>query len=110
MQIPKMNRRGQVVGLVGDNLIAILGLVVVVIAVLIAFGALSPTSFFSANSLNANATNALIQNTTIAAGSFGGNIPTAFTVFGVVFILGFLAILIYVVVKMKSAGSSGGGL
>lgn len=106
----KISQKGQVsVNGVTTVVVSIMVFIFVVFAVLYGISTLNPSSFFTANSLDANATRDLQQNLTAGISNFGSKIPTAFTVLAVVFILGFIALLIFTVYRFTS-GNRGGGL
>jgi hypothetical protein len=104
----KINKKGQVIELVGGTVMGLMGLVFLIFAVLFAISALNPTSFFTAGSASANATTALQNNLTVGIGSFGQYIPTIFLVLGVVTVLAGILVLILYVRKMQAGGMGGG--
>lgn len=101
----KMNRKG-IFGLdaVGNVMLTVLTLVVTAIAVFLALSSLQNAGIFTAGSANANNTNYIIANTTQGATSFFTNVPTIFTVLGVVAIILVISLIIYAV-KRFSQGS-----
>lgn len=106
-----MNKRGQVIGLVNQNVIGIMMLIFFVFAALFGIAALNPSGFFTAGSAEANSTKALQANLTAGVDQFGGYIPTGFKVLGVLFALGFVILLVVYIRRMSDAGgTSGGGL
>lgn len=107
------SRKGEgVIDMVGGAIVSVFVLSIIVLAILLGAGALNAPSFFTAGSLSANATQALQDNTTQIASNFSQRLPVAGTIFGVVFLLAILAILIFYAVRMKNLGtsSSAGGL
>ena len=107
MKLRPMNKKGQVVDLVGGTILGVLTLTFLIFAVLFAISALNPGSFFTSGSANQNATNALTANVTYGVGQFGQYIPTVMLVLGVVFVLAGILILIIYVRRMQSGGSAG---
>lgn len=107
-----MGKRGQaMLDATTKTVIGVMIFLFVVFAVLFGIATLSPSSFFTAGSLEANNTAKIQANLTQGIGTFSDQIPTAFKVIGVVFILGFIALLIVVVSRMRSVGGgSAGGL
>lgn len=104
------NKKGQILELIGGTVIAFMILIFVIFAVLYGISTLNPSSFFTAGSVNANATSSLTGNLTSGVAQFGSYIPTVLIVLGVVLVLSVIALLILYVRKMQehSGGSSGG--
>lgn len=105
----EMKRKGQTLDLVTTTVISLMIFVFVVFAVLFGISSLNPGSFFAAGSANQNATNQLVSNTTTGIANFGNQIPTAFIVLGVVFILGFIGLLLLIVRRFAGQASGGAG-
>ena len=105
-----MNKRGQIIELIGGTVIAVLVLIFIIFAVLFGISALNPASFFTAGSASANATSGLQNNLTSGVSQFGGYLPTVFIVLAIVLVMGALTILILYVRRMQdhTGGSSGG--
>lgn len=104
----KMNKKGQVFDLVIGSVISLLVFLVVVIAVLLAMGSLGRAIILPGQ---ANfAVNATIDNTSQGITGFAQNIPVAFVVFGIVFILSIVGVLIAIVLRFRNAGGGSGGL
>lgn len=102
----EMNKKGQVLDLLTSTIIGLLVFLAVVLGVLLAMGSLGRAIILPGQ---ANfAVNATIDNTSQGITSFVQNIPTAFVVFGVVFILSVVGILIAVVLRFRNAGGGGG--
>lgn len=97
------NKKGQVLDLVTGTIIGLLVFMAVILGVLLAMGTLGRSIILPGQ---ANfAVNATIDNTSQGVTSFVQNVPTAFIVFGVVFILSVVGILIAVVMRFKNSGS-----
>lgn len=102
------SKGGQVsMGSVTSIVVGIMIFIFVVFAVLYGISTLNPSSFFTASSAEANATSQLQKNLTSGIENFGAKIPTAFTVLAVVFILGFIGLLIYTVYRFTAGGGKG---
>ena len=106
MKLRKLNNRGQAIEVTGKTMIALLVLVVTVVAVLLALSALNPGSFFTSGSAERNNTIALQANTTQLVGNFSQQIPVLGTILGIVLILGFIGLLIFIVRRFASSGES----
>lgn len=102
-----MNKRGMF-GLeaVGNVMLTVLTLVVTAIAVFLALSSLQGAGIFTAGSQNANNTNAIIANTTAGTTSFFTNVPTIFTVLGVVAIILVVGLIIFAVRRFSQGGVS----
>lgn len=87
--------------------IGIMVFIFMVFAVLYGIATLNPSSFFTTGSADANATANLQANLTSGIDTFGSYIPTAFKILAVVFILGFIVLLIYFVKRMNAGGELG---
>ena len=107
-----MNKNVQVISAFSDNFVALFVLIIVVLSVLLGISALNPSGFFTASSASANATTALVDNTTRVASNFSQSLPVLGTIFGVVLLLAVLVILVAYAMRMKNlgSGSSGAGL
>lgn len=109
-KMAEMNNHGQVgINTVTTVVVGLMVFIFVVFAVFYGISTLNPASFFSAGSLEANETSNLQKNLTTGVANFGAKIPTALTVLAVVFILGFIGLLIFTVYRF-AANRSGGGL
>lgn len=107
--LAKINKKGQVFDLVIGSVISLLVFLAVVIGVLLAMGALGNSITLGTNE-GRLAVNATIDNTSQGITKFAQNIPTAFIVFGVIFILAIVGVLISVVLRFRSAGGGAAGL
>lgn len=98
-----LDKRG-VLGLdtVKEVILYLLILVVTAIAVFLALVSLQNSNLFTAFSATANATNAIIANTTQGTASFFGNVPTIFTVLGAVVIILVVTLIILAVQRFGS--------
>jgi hypothetical protein len=107
--ILKVDKRGQAVsvGTVTALIVGIMVMIFVVFAVLYGITTLNPASFFATGSLDANATQGLQSNLTTGIGNFGSKIPTVFTIIAVVFILGFIGLLVATVYRFASGAGTG---
>lgn len=105
-----MNKRGQTLDLISSTVIGFLVLIFIVFAVLFGISALSPSSFFTAGSGEANATAQLQSNLTTGVASFGKYIPTVMIVLGVVLVMSAIVLLILYVRRTQGAGGGGAGL
>lgn len=103
------NRKGQTLELTTGTVISVMIFIFIVFAVLFGISSLNPGGFFTAGSANQNSTNQLISNMTTGIGNFSQQIPTAFTILGVVLILGFIGLLIFIVRRFAGNVGSGGG-
>ena len=83
-------------------------LILVVIAVLVGISTLRNSNLLTTASDEDNATKALMSNVTAGTAKFAGQIPTFMTIIGIVIIMTFIDLMIYVV--RKFAGGSQGGL
>lgn len=105
----KIGKRGQTLELVGGTIIGFMVLIFLIFAVLYAVSTLNPEGFFSAGSLEANATGHLTKNLTTGVGTFAGYIPTILTILAVVLVLAGIVILILYVKRMQGSAGAGGG-
>lgn len=80
-------------------------LILVVIAILVGISTLRNSNLLTAASDEYNTTNALMSNVSKGTAVFAGNIVTFMTVIGIVIIMTFIGLMIYVV--RKFAGSKG---
>jgi beta-lactamase regulating signal transducer with metallopeptidase domain len=99
-------RKGQALDIANSTMIGLLVLIVTVLAVLLAISTLNPGSFFTAGSLERNATVAVAANTTQVASNFSQQIPVVGTILGIVLILGFIGLLIFIVRRFASGGQT----
>ena len=101
----KLSKKG-IFGLeaVGQVMLTVLTLVVTAIAVFLALSSLQSSGIFAAGSGNANNTALIIGNTTYGTTLFFANIPTIFTVLGVVAIILVIGLIIYAVRRFSSGG------
>lgn len=106
--IKPLNKKGQVIELIGGTVMGLMGLIFLIFAVLFAISALNPSTFFTTGSASANATNQLTNNLTSGVASFGQYIPTIFLVLGVVMVLAGILVLILYVKRMQGSGLGGG--
>lgn len=105
------NKRGQTLNIISGTVIGFVVLIFLIFAVLFGISALNPSSFFTANSAEANATSQLQGNLTTGVSTFGSYIPTVFKVLAIVLILGAIVLLILYVRRMQvGAGGGTGGL
>lgn len=103
-----MDKKGQVgINNVTTLVVGIMVFIFVVFAVLYGIATLNPGSFFSTGSAEANSTSNLQKNLSAGIDAFGAKIPTAMTVLAVVFILGFVALLIFTVYRFTATRSGG---
>lgn len=110
MEIRKISdKKGQVgINSVTTVVVGIMVFIFVVFAVLYGISTLNPSSFFTTGTSEANSTKSLQGNLTQGIDEFGSKIPTAMTVLAVVFILGFIALLIFTVYRFTASRGSGG--
>lgn len=106
-RVAKMNKKGQIVNTISSTAMSIMMLIFIIFAVLFGIATLNPSSFFTANSAEANSTGYLTGNLTQGVGSFGSSIPTLFKVLGVVVVLGAIALLILYLRRMQQVGGTG---
>lgn len=104
-----MNKRGQVLELVGGTVLGLMGLIFLIFAVLYAISALNPSGFFTAASASANATLALQNNLTTGVSNFSNFTVTIFSILGVVLVLAGILVLILYVRRMQESGGAGQG-
>ena len=105
-----MSKKGQVIDTATSVVIGLLILLLVIFVVLLAVSSLNPTTFFTAGSYERNTTANIVANFTQGTDNFFVNVPTAMKILGIVLILGFLALLIAIVVRFRSASGGGGSL
>lgn len=103
---PILSKKGNL-GVAQNTVVGVMILIFIVFVVLFAISTLNPSSFFTANSDEANATSDLVSNLTSGVGEVGKQLPTAFKVIGVVLILGFIFIL-YAYIKNMNSPAKGG--
>lgn len=98
----KIGKRG-VLGLdtVKSVLIALLMLAVIAIAVFLALSSLQSAGIFTTKSASDNATTYIISNITEGSGNFFKQIPTIFTLLGVVVLILIIAIVIVAVSRFS---------
>ena len=106
-KIHRMNKKGQALDLTSSFIVGLLIFIVTVFAILFGIAQLNPGSFFAAGSANQNATNQLTSNTTTGIANFSQQIPTVFTVLGVVLILGVVGLLLLIVRRFAGGGGTG---
>lgn len=110
-EIKPMNKRGQIIDSVTNIVLGIVVLIFIVFAVLYGIATLNPGSFFSAGSASQNTTNQAVSNFTTGIGNFFNTLPAAFSILGVVLILGFITLLIVIVYRFRnSAGGNNASL
>ena len=105
----KLNKRGQIINTVSGVIIGLFILVMLAFAIFLGISSLNPGSFFT-NEQQGDAVNGSVDNLTAGFANFTTQIPTVFTVLGVVLILGALAILILIVVRFRGTAGASGGL
>ena len=106
----KMNKKGAVVEtlkIVGAVILTLLTIAVITIAVFLALTSLQNAGIFTAGSQSANQTNNIINNITVGATGFYTQIPTIFTILGVVALISAVVLIIYFVSRL-GGGKSGG--
>jgi hypothetical protein len=104
------NKKGQTLDLISGTVIGFLVLIFIIFAVLFGVSALKPSTFFTAGSSEANATNSLQANLTSGVAQFGGYIPTVMIVLAVVLVMSAIVLLILYVRRTQGAGGGGSGL
>lgn len=104
------DKKGQVLDVIGGSVIGFVVLIFLIFAVLFGISALNPSSFFTANSAEANATSQLSGNLTTGVATFGSYIPTVFKVLAIVLILAAILLLVMYVRRMQVGTGGGGGL
>jgi hypothetical protein len=105
-----MNKKGAVVEtlkIVGAVILTLLTIAVITIAVFLALTSLQNAGIFTAGSQSANQTNNIINNITVGATGFYTQIPTIFTILGVVALISAVVLIIYFVSRL-GGGKSGG--
>lgn len=102
-----MGKRGQVLNTVNSTVFGVMFLIFLVFAVLFAIATLNPSSFFTANSAEANATANLTGSLTEGVAEIGYQIPTLFKVLAVVLILGAIVLLILYIGRMRQVSGQG---
>lgn len=107
---PIDNKKGQVLNTVTATFVGLFVLILIGFAILLGIANLDTASFFDAGSAEANATTQATANLTQGFADFTANIPTIMTILGVVVILGALAILILVVVRVRQTSGASGAL
>jgi hypothetical protein len=106
------NKKGQLGGL---NLTKNAILIMVVIVAIAIVGILVATQLrdsgiFTANTLEYNQTQSIANNYSEGVTDFFGNVPTLFTILFVVVLVGFLALVIYVITRFGGGGGRSSGL
>lgn len=104
-----MNSKGQVIDTATTVAVSFFVFILIVFVILYGISALNPGSFFTAGSSEQNATNTLRSNFTTGIANFSQQIPPAMTILGVVLILGFLGLLVFIVLRFRNQGVGGGG-
>lgn len=99
---------GQTIKLVSGTVLGLVILVFLVFGGLFGIATLNPSSFFTANSAEANATANLQANLTEGVSNFGAKLPSVFTIFGVLLIIAGIVLLVFYIRRMESSGGSGG--
>lgn len=107
---PLMNKKGQVLNIISGTVIGIMVLIFIIFAVLFGIATLNPASFFTASSLEANATTNLQRNLTSGVSSFGAQIPTVLIILGVVMALSGIVLLIFYIRRLQATGGGTSGL
>lgn len=108
LELRKINKKGQIVNTVSATVVGLVILIFIIFAVLFGVATLDPSSFFTAGSGEANATEDLQSNLTTGVSNFGQRIPTVLTILGVVFALAGILLLVAYVVRMRSVGGREG--
>lgn len=85
-------------------LISLLVLAVIAIAVFLALVSLRDAGIFTAGSSEKNATTDIIENVTTGAGKFFKQVPTFFTLLGVVVLILIISIVIVAVTRFQAGG------
>jgi len=109
--IAPMNKKGAVVetlNLVGAVILTLLTLAVITIAVFLALTSLQNAGIFTSGTQASNQTNNIINNITVGATGFFTQVPTIFTILGIVALIGAVVLIIYFVSRM--GGGAKGGL
>lgn len=104
--MPK-NKKGQIVNTTSGTVLGIMVLIFIIFAVLFGIATLNPSSFFTANSAEANATSHLTANTTEGVSQFGAQIPNVFKILAVVLVLGGIVLLVFYIRRMQQVGGAG---
>lgn len=105
-----MNKKGAVVEtlkIVGAVILTLLTIAVITIAVFLALTSLQNAGIFTAGSQSANQTNNIINNITVGATGFYTQIPTIFTILGVVALISAVVLIIYFVSRLGGSGKGG---
>ena len=105
-----ISKRGQIINTVTGVIMGLFILILLAFAIFLGISSLNPGSFFAGGTPSHNAINGSIDNLTTGFAQFTEQIPTVFTVLGVVLVLGALAILILIVVRFRSTAGASGGL
>ena len=108
LEYKKMNKKGQIVSTISGTVMSIMVLIFIIFAVLFGIATLNPSSFFTAESAEANATEALTANLTSGVSQFGGQLPNLFKILAVVLVLGGIVLLVLYIRRMQAVGGSGG--
>lgn len=110
LQLLSLGQKGQVANVIAGTVIGIFVLILIMFASLFAISVLNPSSFFTAGSFNANATNDLTQNFTSGTSQFASRIPTVMVILGAVFALAGIVLLIVYIRRGFAAEAGGAGL
>jgi len=108
MELRKLNKKGQAVGLatVGNVIIGFLVLGLIAIAVFAGGSQIKSSNLFTNDEQAGADTNNTFNNITYATTNFFANANTLLTILFVVILMGFLGLMIFVV--RRFGGSSGG--
>lgn len=101
-----MNKRGQIINTASGTIIGIVIFLLIVFASLYGIAQLNPSSFFTAGSNSANATQAIQDNLTLMISAFSQRLVVVGTILGVVLVLGVLGLLLFVVLRFRQAAGS----
>lgn len=102
------DKKGQIVSTISGTTLGLMVLIFIVFAVLFGIATLNPSSFFTASSAEANATNSLTANLTSSVSQFGGQLPNIFKILAVVLVLGGIVLLVLYIRRMQQVGGGGG--
>lgn len=106
MKLRKMDKKGQLLDTVGGTVLGFMVLIFIIFGVLFGIAVLNPSSFFTANSADANAVGNLTTNLTSGVGEFGKQIPNVFKILAVILVLGGIVLLIFYIRRMQNVGGS----
>lgn len=104
----RKNKRGQIVSTISGTTLSIMVLIFIIFAVLFGIATLNPSSFFTADSAEANATGQLTGNLTSGVSALGGQLPNIFKILAVVLVLGGIVLLVLYIRRMQQVGGGGG--